>query len=445
MSQASVGVLVRLYNTASRELEPLVPITPGEFRMYICGPTVYDYAHVGHARAYVAFDVLKRTLEQTGLRVVHAQNFTDIEESIGKRAAAAGVAPLEYAERYAKAFLEDMATLHVKPADAYPRASAYVPAMVEIVQDLLDAGAAYPVDCREASEGNATVTVCDIYFSAEKNPHFGQLIGRPLTDLTVDRPQMGDRKSALDFALWKSHDDWGITFPSPFGRGRPGWHIECVAMATGTLGQPFDLHGGGLDLVFPHHESEAAIAETWQRKPYVRHWMHNGFVLVDGEKMSKSLGNFRTIRDFVAESGPEVARTLLVGTHYRDALAIGPDALGRARAVVQASNEVARLLTAAGAPTAVRAQTLPPLRLSSSTEARDVEPAPWRTLRREFWDCMADDLHTERAMIIVRKALEAGRHASAEHAGVAWATLAEMGRVLGILWSFAEPAEPARR
>lgn len=300
---------LKVRNTLTHKLEAFEPAEPGHVRMYVCGPSVYDESHLGHARSYVGYDAMKRYFLAKGFRVTHVQNFTDVEEHISARARAHGMQPLEWASHLIGRFFEDMDELRVLRATHYPRVSEHIEDIQRIAAELVKKGRAYECDC---------ATGCDVYFDAHAAKDYGALIGTSIDELTVEQPERkGERRQPLDFALWKSRDDWGITWPSQWGEGRPGWHIECTAMATKHLGADFDIHGGGLDLVFPHHENERVIGEAYSGKRYCRYYLHNGFVTVGSEKMSKSLGNFATIKDLLARHEAEVLRTFLLSRHYR--------------------------------------------------------------------------------------------------------------------------------
>ncbi len=301
---------VRLHNTLTGKKEPFEPAEPGHARIYVCGPTVYDYAHLGHARCYVVYDVLVRHLRSNGLEVTYVRNITDVDDKILKRAAETGTEPTELATRFANAYAEDMHRLGNLDPDVEPRVSTHLGDILALVQRLIDGEHAY------VSDG-------DVYFSVESFPQYGKLSHRDLGQMKVgaserlDETQATRKRHPADFALWKKSDEGAWGWESPWGRGRPGWHIECSAMSMKHLGDTLDLHGGGLDLVFPHHENEIAQSEAATGAPFSRCWMHNGFVEVDKEKMSKSLGNFFTARDLFDRVEPEAIRYFMMTVHYR--------------------------------------------------------------------------------------------------------------------------------
>jgi cysteinyl-tRNA synthetase len=302
-----------LHNTISGKKQPFVPHNPSDVRIYVCGPTTYDYAHLGHARCYVIYDVLVRHLRASGFAVTYCRNVTDIDDKILDRARQGSESPAELVARFTTAFHEDMARLGNLAPDMEPKVTDNVPAIIALAQKLVDSGAAYVVDG-------------DVYFSVSSFSEYGKLSHRKLEALQAGasgRVEERDprKKHPCDFVLWKRADS-GPTWESPWGAGRPGWHIECSAMAMTRLGPSFDLHGGGLDLVFPHHENEIAISESVTHETYARHWMHNGFVEVDKQKMSKSLGNFFTARELFTRVEPEAIRYFTMTVHYRASMSL---------------------------------------------------------------------------------------------------------------------------
>ncbi|HDH00515.1 MAG TPA: cysteine--tRNA ligase [Nitrospirae bacterium] len=297
---------MRVYNTLTRKKEEFLPITPGKVSMYVCGITAYDISHLGHARSAVVFDVIKRYLRFKGYKVEHIRNITDVDDKIIAKAAQENVSTDEIAGKYTEKYYRDMDMLGVSRADIEPRATGHIKEMVDLIKRLVDTGVAYSVDG-------------DVYFEVSKFPGYGKLSGRNPDEMMAGaRVDVDERKkSPLDFALWKSSKEGEPSWESPWGPGRPGWHIECSAMSMKYLGESFDIHGGGADLIFPHHENEIAQSEAVTGKPFVKYWLHNGFITVDKEKMSKSLGNFFTVEEILGKYDPEVVRYFLLSTHYR--------------------------------------------------------------------------------------------------------------------------------
>ena len=370
---------LRLYNTRTRRKEPFVPLSPGVVKMYVCGPTTYDYSHLGHARSYVDFDTARRYLEFLGYRVIHVQNFTDIEEVIIRRAAAAGKPPLEYSQFFIDAFLADMAALNVLPAVHYAKVTEHIPEILGVIGRLIDRGYAYPID------GEA-------YFRTRKAKlAFGLLAHHKIEDIVADPLPPGSKKEhPLDFALWKRSKEDEPSWPSPWGHGRPGWHVECTAMAFKYLGAPLDIHGGGVDLKFPHHESEAMICEGAWGSEWARIWMHNGFVTLEREKMSKSLGNFVMIREVLANYSGEVVRLCLLKAHYREDIEYDQDCFARTKTEYEAMRgAIATAKSAKGPGTGGRVAAL-------VDRTRDA-----------FRKAMDDDLDTSEAVYRLQQLTEA--------------------------------------
>lgn len=312
---------LNVYNTLTKEKEEFKPINGKRVGMYVCGPTVYDDSHVGHARSYVAFDVIRRYLEYKGYLVTYVQNFTDVDDRIIQRSREKGIPPLELSEHYTKSYLEDMEKLNVKPATFYPFASRLIPEMIGFIEQLIKEGHAYV-----AEDGS-------VYFSVgSAQDIFGQLTHQKLEDmLDGARVEVDETKqSPKDFALWKAAKEGEISWESPWGPGRPGWHIECSTMANTYIGPTLDIHGGGMDLIFPHHESEILQSESIHGVPFARYWLHNGFININSEKMSKSLGNFFTIKEIFDDFDPMVVRFFLLYTHYRREIDFSKDALEEA-------------------------------------------------------------------------------------------------------------------
>jgi cysteinyl-tRNA synthetase len=299
-------ITMRIYNSMTGRKEGFEPITPGSVGMYACGITAYDVCHIGHARSAIVFDMMRQYLKYKGLDVKFIKNFTDIDDKIINRARELSLPWDEVAEKYISEYREDMRRLKVAPADVEPRATEYIDGMIDIIKGLIDKGYAYEL------EG-------DVYFEVKRFPEYGKLSGRSLDELQAGaRVDVDERKrNPMDFALWKSSKEGEPAWESPWGPGRPGWHIECSAMSLKLLGEGFDIHGGGADLIFPHHENELTQSEAFTGKQFVRYWVHNGFITVDKEKMSKSLGNFFTIKEILEQFEPEVVRFFLLHTHYR--------------------------------------------------------------------------------------------------------------------------------
>lgn len=305
---------MKVYNTLTRKKEELVPITPGEIKMYACGPTVYNYIHIGNARPLCIFDILRRYLEYRGYNVKFVQNFTDIDDKIIRRANEEHVDFSEISERYIKEFWTDADGLNVRHATINPKATENIDAIIQIISTLIEKGYAY-----EAQD--------DVYFSTEKFKDYGKLSHQPLEDLEAGaRIMVGEvKREPMDFAVWKAAKPGEPAWDSPWGKGRPGWHIECSAMNWRYLGDTIDIHCGGQDLIFPHHENEIAQSECFTGKPFAHYWMHNGYINVDNVKMSKSLGNFFTVRDVAEKYGYEPIRYLLISAQYRSPINYSTD------------------------------------------------------------------------------------------------------------------------
>ncbi|MDD2926270.1 cysteine--tRNA ligase [Rhodoferax sp.] len=396
---------LRIFNTLSRELEPFSPLEPGHVRMYVCGMTIYDLCHIGHARMMMAFDVVQRWLKSSGYRVTYVRNITDIDDKIIKRAVERGITIRALTDEMIEAMHTDIAQLGIEPPTLEPRATEYVPQMLDLIKQLEARGLAY-----KASSG-------DVNYAVRKFPGYGKLSGKSLDELRAgERVAVQDGKDdPLDFVLWKAAkesepDDakWDAdALGFGYGKGRPGWHIECSAMSCQNLGETFDIHGGGADLQFPHHENEIAQSEGASGKPPARFWVHNGFVRVDNEKMSKSLGNFFTIRDVLAKYQRETVRFFLIRTHYRTALNYSDAHLNDAHTALK------RLYTALDlvAPAAVTIDWAEPF-------------------AARFKAAMDDDFGTPEAVaVLFDLASEVNRTRSAELAGL----LKALGGCLGLL------------
>lgn len=297
---------MQIYNTMTRRKEELVPLKPGEISIYVCGPTVYSFIHIGNARPLIVFDTLRRYLEYRGYKVKFVQNFTDVDDKVIRRANEDGCSIRDVAEKYIAEYYKDAEALNVKKATAAPRATEHMDEIISLIKSLIEKGHAYPAD-------NG-----DVYFAVRSYDSYGKLTGQSIESLESGaRIDPGEHKrDPLDFALWKSAKPGEPSWDSPWGKGRPGWHIECSAMSMSILGETFDIHAGGKDLIFPHHENEIAQSEACTGKPFARYWMHNGHINIEGQKMSKSLGNFRNVRDIISEFDPNVLRLFMLSAHY---------------------------------------------------------------------------------------------------------------------------------
>jgi cysteinyl-tRNA synthetase len=403
--------VLRVFNDLTHRLEPLES-RPGEpLTMYVCGPTVYDLAHLGHGKCYVSWDIVHRYLEYRGHRVVLARNYTDIDDKIIRRAQERGMAWDRLAEEFIREFERDMAALRVLPPDLTPRATEHVPDMIAHIQGLIDRGHAYVVDG-------------DVYFAVETFPTYGTLSGRTLESMQAGaRVEVDDRKRyPLDFALWKASKPGEPAWESPWGLGRPGWHIECSAMVRKHLGDTLDIHTGGLDLTFPHHENEIAQSECLTGHRFARYWLHNGFVTVQSEKMGKSLGNMSTLRDVLATYGASAVRYFLLLVHYRQEVDFSDEGL-----------------RAAGAGLGRLVKTLARFRSRLGPVTAGVE-ACIAEVQAAFTAAMDEDFNTARAIAVFHEALRslaALEGADAEAAGHLVAELDRLGDVLGL--DLAEP------
>ncbi len=330
---------LKVFNTLSGKKEDFVPLEQGRVGMYVCGVTVYDFSHIGHARCYVAFDVAYRYLKASGLEVRYVRNFTDVDDKIINRAAQTGEAPVDLATRNIRAFHEDMDALNCRRPDVEPRVTDHIPDITALVERIVANGHGYA-----APDGS-------VYFSIDSFREYGQLSKRNLDDMVAGASERVDedpnKRNPLDFVLWKPAKPGEPWWESPWGRGRPGWHIECSAMSARHLGETFDIHGGGKDLVFPHHENEIAQSRAASGREFVKYWLHNGFVNVDQEKMSKSLGNFFTIRDVLVKYHPEAIRMFLLSTHYRSPINYSTRNLEEATGRIEYMTETVAKLDAA--------------------------------------------------------------------------------------------------
>ena len=319
-----VCFFMKIYNTLTRKKEKFVPIDKDNVKMYSCGPTVYDYFHIGNARPFIIFDTMRRYLEYIGYKVTFVQNFTDIDDKMIKRANEEGITVKELGDRFIAEYYKDAASIGVKKATVHPKATENIDAIIDIVKKLVDNGYAYAVD------GN-------VYFSTKKFGEYGKLSKQPLEDLEAGaRIDVNEHKNdPMDFALWKAKKEGEPAWESPWGEGRPGWHIECSAMANKFLGETIDIHSGGQDLIFPHHENEIAQSECANGKPFANYWMHNGYININNQKMSKSLGNFFTVRDIREKYDGEVIRYFMLSAHYRNPINFSDTLMEQAKSAVE--------------------------------------------------------------------------------------------------------------
>jgi cysteinyl-tRNA synthetase len=365
---------LRVFNTMSGKKESFEPLESGKVRMYVCGPTVYDACHIGHARSVVVFDVIARYLKAIGYEVTYVRNFTDVDDKIIDKAHQLAIEPKEVAERYIREFYEDMGSLNVERATIEPRATDHIKPMIRFIERLIEAGFAYQVDG-------------DVFYSVDKFKEYGKLSGRKLEEMEAGaRIDIDERKkNPFDFVLWKSAKPGEPNWESPWGMGRPGWHIECSVMSTQYLGETFDIHGGGKDLCFPHHENEIAQSESVSKKLFVKYWIHNGFVNINHEKMSKSLGNFLMIKDVLKTYHAEVVRLFLLSNHYRSPIDFTEQAMEEAQ---MGLDKMYTLFMRAG-------------RKIEFDQHQDV-PGDWF---RQFCEAMDDDFNSARGIGIIFEAV----------------------------------------
>ena len=407
---------MQVYNTLTNRKEEFVPIEPGKVRMYVCGPTVYNFFHIGNARPFVVFDTLRRYFKYRGYDVKFVQNFTDVDDKIINRAKEEGITAPEVSEKYIKEYFDDAGALNVLKADVHPKVSEHIPEIIDFVQTLIDKGYAYEADG-------------DVYYSTRKFPEYGKLSGQNIDDLESGaRIAIGEvKEDPLDFALWKARkEESEIAWESPWGMGRPGWHIECSTMAKKHLGETIDIHGGGQDLTFPHHENEIAQSEACNGVPFARYWMHNGYINVDGKKMSKSLNNFFTVRDIREKYTGDVIRFFLLSGHYRSPINFS-DLL-----MEQSKQGYERIATAI--------ETLEFLTANGTDGPIDDEAAKLASLDRfrdGFIEAMDDDLNTADAIasifeLVSEINLTVKDGASKSYAKEALARIRELTEVLGL-------------
>ena len=402
---------LRIFNTLTRRKEAFETLEPGKVRMYVCGPTVYDKAHVGHAMSALVFDIIRRYLEYRGYQVRHAMNYTDVDDKIIARANQLDVAPLALAEQYIQEYARQLGLLNVLPATVNPRATGEIASIIKMITDLGENGYAYEVDG-------------DVYFRVNKDADYGKLSGRRLEDMQAGaRIGVDERKEhPMDFALWKSSKPGEPAWDSPWGPGRPGWHIECSAMSMHHLGEQIDIHGGGNDLVFPHHENEIAQTESVTGKTFARYWVHNGMMQLAGEKMSKSLGNLVTIEQFLAAHEGDALRMMILNSSYRNPLTFGDDVIGQAERALERLRLGLRPVSGGSV---------------ASGEAVDALKEQVEATRQGFMDSMDDDFNTAGALgylFDLLRAINQARDAGVvpESVGAAQDVLRELLQVFGL-------------
>ncbi|MDR2586868.1 MAG: cysteine--tRNA ligase [Coriobacteriales bacterium] len=420
---------MRLYNTLSRRKEEFTPREEGKVSFYICGPTVYNHIHIGNARTFLSFDVIRRYLEYVGYEVTFVQNITDVDDKIIKRANEEGRTAAEVAQEYTEAFIAAMRALGIKDPTIRPRATEEIPAMIELISHLIEGGNAYEV------EG-------DVYFAVRSFPSYGRLSGRDIEQMRSGaRVGVDPRKrDALDFALWKAAKPGEPSWPSPWGEGRPGWHIECSTMSARYLGTPFDIHAGGDDLIFPHHENEIAQAEACSHVTFAKYWLHGGMLTIDREKMSKSEGNFLLLKDVLSYVKPQALRLLMLQTHYRSPFDYSADRLREATAsYARIESALRNLLWSAENYAAV---PLAPNELGDKSVSWTADLlSRTEATREQFTRAMDDDFNTASAIAAVFELITASNSSVAD--GVfgeahrravleAYATIVELLSVLGI-------------
>lgn len=410
---------MKLYNSMTRKKEEFVPIEPGKVKMYSCGPTVYNFFHIGNARPFIIFDTLRRYFEYRGYEVQFVQNFTDIDDKVINKANAEGVTYDVIADRYIKEYFTDAKGLGIRPATVHPRATETMDAIIDIVKKLVDNGHAYA-----APNG-------DVYFRTKSFPEYGKLSHQPLDELQAGaRISVGELKEdPMDFAVWKAAKPGEPSWESPWGQGRPGWHIECSAMVNKYLGKTIDIHSGGKDLIFPHHENEIAQSECANGCTFANYWLHNGFLTIDNEKMSKSKGNFFMVREAAEVYGYETIRMFMLSAQYRSPLNYSEESL------MMAKNSLARLYTAAE-----NLQFLLDHQTGDTmTEAEQAKADSFDQYRQKFIDAMDDDLNTADALAaifeLVREINTAVKDPACTHAFVqaCFERMMELCGVLGLV------------
>lgn len=407
--------MLTIYNTLTRKQEEFKPQTPGVVNMYVCGPTVYNYIHIGNARSAIAFDTVRRYLEFKGYKVNYVSNFTDVDDKMIKAAHKQGITVPQLADKYIQAFMEDTKAINIEPATMHPRATENIPEIIKFVQGLIDKGYAYEKDG-------------DVYYRARKFKDYGQLSGQSIDDLEVgasehvSADEINKKEDPMDFALWKAAKPGEINWDSPWGKGRPGWHIECSVMSTKYLEKTIDIHGGGQDLEFPHHENEIAQSEAETGQKFVRYWMHNGFVTIgkDNEKMSKSLHNFITVHDIIKQVDPQVLRFFMATTQYRRPIQYSEDNL------IDAKNNLEHIQTAF--------DNLTYRQKDAQDGADPVVTQKLADFKQSFTEAMDDDINVQNGITVVYELVKFA-NVYAQQKAVKAAALTEMKDLISELVS----------
>ena len=407
--------MLTIYNTLTRKQEEFKPQTPGVVNMYVCGPTVYNYIHIGNARSAIAFDTVRRYLEFKGYKVNYVSNFTDVDDKMIKAAHKQGITVPQLADKYIQAFMEDTKAINIEPATMHPRATENIPEIIKFIQGLIDKGYAYEKDG-------------DVYYRARKFKDYGQLSGQSIDDLEVgasehvSADEINKKEDPMDFALWKAAKPGEINWDSPWGKGRPGWHIECSVMSTKYLGKTIDIHGGGQDLEFPHHENEIAQSEAETGQKFVRYWMHNGFVTIgkDNEKMSKSLHNFITVHDIIKQVDPQVLRFFMATTQYRRPIQYSEDNL------IDAKNNLEHIQTAF--------DNLTYRQKDAQDGADPVVTQKLADFKQSFTEAMDDDINVQNGITVVYELVKFA-NVYAQQKAVKAAALTEMKDLISELVS----------
>ena len=403
---------MKIYNSATNKKEEFVPVHPDCVNIYSCGPTVYNYFHIGNARPFIVFDTLRRYLEYRGYHVNFVQNFTDVDDKMIAAAAKEGITVKELGERYIAEYFKDAGALNVRPATVHPKATEHIDDIIALIEKLIEKGHAYE------AQG-------DVYFDTSSFPGYGKLSGQNLEDLAMGaRIEVSDlKKNPMDFALWKAKKEGEVSWKSPWGEGRPGWHIECSAMSMKYLGETLDIHGGGQDLKFPHHENEIAQSECATGKPFAKYWMHNGYININNKKMAKSAGNFFTVRDIIKEFDPIAVRLFMLNAHYANPINFSKELIEQAQTALQRIRNCRENL-----------QVVVEAGKTADTDVSQIV----KTAKQDFCTAMDDDLNTADAIGVIYEMVRAlntlfAEGGDAKQAAAGLAALDELLDVLGLL------------